>query len=47
MTYVNISKDKMLVPSVDEWGDTVGSEVISDRGTLLRFLELAERSAYR
>ena len=47
VTYVNISKDKMLVPSVDEWGDTVGSEVISDRGTLLRFLELAERSAYQ
>lgn len=47
VTYVNISKDKMLVPSVNEWGDTVGSEVISDRGTLLRFLELAERSAYR
>ncbi len=46
VTYVNFSKDKVLVP-VTEFGDTVGNEVITDRATLLRFLKLADSSDYR
>lgn len=47
VTYVNVGKDKALVPMVDEWGDTIGNDVITDRETLLRFLDLATKSDYR
>ena len=39
--YYNMSYDKMLVPSVDLL-DTIGNNCVSDRGKLLRFLQLLD-----
>lgn len=47
VSYVNFGKDKALVPVLDEFNDTIGKEVITDRKTLLEFLELAKRSTYK
>lgn len=47
VTFINIGKDKMLVPAVDEWGDTIGKNVISDREALLKFLTIASQSNYK
>lgn len=46
VTYVNFSKDKALVPVTDIFGDTIGTDVITNRETILRFLELADSSDY-
>jgi hypothetical protein len=47
VTYVNFAKDKVLVPVKDIFGHTIGSDVITNRETLLRFLELADSSDYK
>lgn len=47
VTYVNFGKDKSLVPVLDEFNDTIGNDVITDRKTLLEFLELAKKSDYK
>ena len=47
VTYVNLSKDKMLVPQTDEWGDTIGNDAITNRENLLQFLELASITNYK
>ena len=47
VTYINLGKDKALVPVYNEWGDKVGNSVITDREVLLRFLLLAEKSKYK
>ena len=47
VTYINLGKDKALVPVYNEWGDKVGNSVITDREVLLRFLLLAEKSNYK
>jgi len=47
VTYVNFGKDKTLVPVVDEYNDTIGNDVITDREKLLEFLELANKSKYK
>lgn len=47
VTYINLGKDKMLVPAVDEWGDTIGNNVISDRESLLQLLTIASQSNYK
>ena len=47
VTYVNFGKDKSLVPVLDDFNDTIGNDVITDRKTLLEFLELAKKSDYK
>ena len=47
VTYINLSKDKALVPIATEWGDTIGNDVITDREALSQFLTLAAKSRYR
>ncbi|MBO4488614.1 MAG: hypothetical protein J5741_03025 [Bacteroidales bacterium] len=46
VTYINLGKDKELITITDDWGDTIGNDVITDRNTILRFLKLAENSGY-
>lgn len=43
----NVALDKELVTVCDEFGDSAGRAAITDRGTLLRFLEIADSSRYR
>lgn len=45
--YINVGFDKQLVPVVDDFGDTVGKTVITDRTVLLKLLEAASRADYR
>ncbi|MDE6175983.1 MAG: hypothetical protein K2F71_00405 [Paramuribaculum sp.] len=45
--YLNVAYDKQLVPLTDEFGDTMGSVVITDRNVLLHLLEAAENADYR
>lgn len=47
VVYLNVAYDKQLVPVTDEFGDTMGSVVITDRNVLLHLLEVAERADYR
>lgn len=47
VTYINLGKDKMLVPIVDEFGDTIGNDVITNREALLQFLDLASKTNYK
>lgn len=47
VTYINFAKDKVLVPVTDKFGDTLGTDVITNRQTILRFLELADSSDYK
>ena len=47
VTYVNFAKDKVLVPVTDMFGDTLGTAAITNRETILRFLELADSSDYK
>lgn len=44
---VNVAYDKELTTVRDEFGDSLGSVAITNRSTLLRFLDLASNSAYR
>jgi len=44
---VNVGVDKQLLPVTDEFGDTIGRTVVTDRNALLRFLEIARNSRYR
>ncbi len=45
--YLNVAYDKQLVPVFDDFGDTMGSAVITDRAVLRHLLEVAENADYR
>lgn len=45
--YLNVAYDKQLVPLTDDFGDTMGSAVVTDRAVLLHLLEAAENADYR
>lgn len=45
--YINVGFDKQLVPVFDDFGDTVGKTVITDRSVLLKLLEAASHTDYR
>jgi len=44
---VNVAYDKELTTVYDEFGDSLGRTAITDRSTLLRFLDIAAGSSYR
>ncbi len=43
----NVGYDKQLVAIRDEYNDSIGSEVVTDRKTLMTLLDIAEKSDYR
>lgn len=45
--YLNVAYDKALVPVFDDFGDTMGNTVITDRQRLLHLLEVARTARYR
>ncbi len=45
--YLNVAYDKELVPVADDFGDTIGSAVITDRSVLLHLLHVARHADYR
>lgn len=45
--YLNVAYDKQLVPVFDDFGDTMGYTVITDRQRLLHLLEVARKADYR
>lgn len=45
--YLNVAYDKALAPVTDDFGDTIGSTVITDRVRLLHLLEVAAKADYR
>ena len=45
--YVNVAYDKELVSLYDDFGDTLGTASVTNRATLLRFLQVAEEAGYR
>lgn len=45
--FVNVALDRALVPVLDEFGDTAGVRMITDREKLLRFLRIASEAEYR
>ena len=42
--YVNVAFDKQLVDEIDEFGDTIGNNVITDRRKLLDFMRILRTS---
>lgn len=47
VVYFNVGFDKQLVAIRDEYGDSIGNAVITDRSILSRFLDIAKRADYR
>lgn len=47
VVYFNVGYDKQLVAVRDEFGDSIGSTVITDRRVLLKLLEIARQADYR
>lgn len=47
VVFLNVAYDKALVPVIDDFGDTVGSTVITDRKILLRLLNVLEEADYK
>ncbi len=45
--YYNVAYDKQLVAVKDEYGDSIGNIVITNRNVLLKFLEIAEKADYK
>lgn len=45
--YLNVAYDKALAPVTDDFGDTIGSTVITDRVRLQHLLEVAANADYR
>lgn len=47
VVFFNVGFDKQLVAVNDEFGDSIGNTVITDRSILLKFLDIAEQADYR
>lgn len=45
--YLNVAFDKQLVDIKDDFGDTIGKSVITDRETLVKILNIAEKAQYK